>query len=368
MSETKTDKSAAPIGWPDEGAAIRASTIVRPFAFLLADGSWAAAHAVEGDNPSPWVKPNPGAAALLPDGRIVRLEPRHRRRRAGVGLTWMVRADPLEAVNATCVHAETKRGDDAPLLYGSHRTEVCLACGAFRTHGHNALPSQIGAWASEWKPASEYAAATADEDDDDEQDPLEAVGDVSAPPCAATDEDDEDDDEGQEASGLLVEPAADHVAEIATLTEENTGLRTTAIRLESEIARIADLVDRNVERLTKELDARAAEVATLTAEADDLRTAMAADIKAQEALHRALKRENSTLTRSRDYWKARAQRAEGSKPYPRTGVRFADGKPAKSTIPRAVPTKLLPGERLGPGLKPLGAAKTSRTSGRRRRG
>jgi hypothetical protein len=83
----KLDGSAPSIGWPDEVAAIRASTIIRPYALHLEDGSFAAAHAVEGDEPAPWAT-GCGAAALLPDGQIVRLEP------SEAGLTWKVRAEP----------------------------------------------------------------------------------------------------------------------------------------------------------------------------------------------------------------------------------------------------------------------------------
>lgn len=52
-----------------------------------------------------------------------------------------------------CGHLRTKRGKDAPRRWGSFRTEVCLDCGAFRTHGHDPGRSHM----SSWKPASEYA-------------------------------------------------------------------------------------------------------------------------------------------------------------------------------------------------------------------
>lgn len=61
-----------------------------------------------------------------------------------------------------CTHANTERGLDYPLVYGSHRTEVCTACGAFRTHGHDKARSQMSAW----RPASEYADATAEHEDE----------------------------------------------------------------------------------------------------------------------------------------------------------------------------------------------------------
>jgi hypothetical protein len=61
-------------------------------------------------------------------------------------------------IEPPCAHAITTRGKDAPRRYGSSRTEVCSACGAFRTHGHDAGRSQLSAW----HPASEYEEATAE--------------------------------------------------------------------------------------------------------------------------------------------------------------------------------------------------------------
>lgn len=55
-----------------------------------------------------------------------------------------------------CVHKITKRGENAPRRWGSHQTEVCAACGAFRLRTHH------GELASDWQPATEYAAATAE--------------------------------------------------------------------------------------------------------------------------------------------------------------------------------------------------------------
>jgi hypothetical protein len=100
---------ASPIGWPDETAAIRASTIMRPYAFQLADGSWAAAHAVEGDDPTPWVTGR-GAAALLPDGRIVRLEP------SETGLTWKVREEPLPLTETDAAEWRRLAGERADTI------------------------------------------------------------------------------------------------------------------------------------------------------------------------------------------------------------------------------------------------------------
>lgn len=51
--------------------------------------------------------------------------------------TWICRpcVDAIAAV--PCVHKKTKRGTDIPRVYGSYRTEVCVACGMYRTMGHN---------------------------------------------------------------------------------------------------------------------------------------------------------------------------------------------------------------------------------------
>lgn len=59
-----------------------------------------------------------------------------------------------------CQHERTTRGANVPRRYGSWRTEVCRDCGAFRTHGHDAARSQL----SDWRPASEYAEATAEQE------------------------------------------------------------------------------------------------------------------------------------------------------------------------------------------------------------
>lgn len=62
---------------------------------------------------------------------------------------------------SACGHPRTERGKDAPMRYGSKRTEVCLDCGAFRTHSH----TDPLCWLSAWRPADEYAEATAESDD-----------------------------------------------------------------------------------------------------------------------------------------------------------------------------------------------------------
>lgn len=61
------------------------------------------------------------------------------------------RADPVD-----CRHEHTQRGKDSPRRYGSWRTEVCEACGAFRTMTHH------GERVSAWRPASEYDDETSD--------------------------------------------------------------------------------------------------------------------------------------------------------------------------------------------------------------
>lgn len=76
------------------------------------------------------------------------------------GIEAEQRLAKLERDNALiitpCDHRRSRRGDDVPRVYGSWRTEVCLDCGSFRTHGHDAFRSQK----SEWRPAEEYAEAT----------------------------------------------------------------------------------------------------------------------------------------------------------------------------------------------------------------
>ena len=58
----------------------------------------------------------------------------------------------------TCSHSETTRGNDIPRRWGSYRSEVCRACGAFRPLDHH---DEVR---GSWRPASEYAAATEDDD------------------------------------------------------------------------------------------------------------------------------------------------------------------------------------------------------------
>lgn len=63
---------------------------------------------------------------------------------------------------AACLHCATMRGADIPLRYGSHQSEVCLACGMFRPVSH-AGRSPCG----DWRPASEFVHATAPQGDDE---------------------------------------------------------------------------------------------------------------------------------------------------------------------------------------------------------
>jgi len=60
------------------------------------------------------------------------------------------------AESLKCTHEISKRGVDAPRRWGSHQTEVCTTCGAFRLRTH------LGELAGDWQPATEYAAATAE--------------------------------------------------------------------------------------------------------------------------------------------------------------------------------------------------------------
>lgn len=57
-----------------------------------------------------------------------------------------------------CKHRSTRIGKNAPRRWGSHKTEVCKSCKAFRLLTHH---MEI---ASDWRPASEYADATADQE------------------------------------------------------------------------------------------------------------------------------------------------------------------------------------------------------------
>lgn len=61
-----------------------------------------------------------------------------------------------------CPHLQTKRGKDYPLRFGSYRTNVCVACGAWRTHGHNDKDYDY------WQPTSSYEEETRPREEDEE--------------------------------------------------------------------------------------------------------------------------------------------------------------------------------------------------------
>jgi hypothetical protein len=64
-----------------------------------------------------------------------------------------------------CDHTNVVRGVDVPRVYGSWRTQVCVDCGAFRTHGHNDIPEPSKPWAGhDWRPASEYVGVVTEHD------------------------------------------------------------------------------------------------------------------------------------------------------------------------------------------------------------
>lgn len=75
----------------------------------------------------------------------------------------------LSTPRKDCKHERRARGKDIPLVYGSHRSQICLDCGAFRRHGHNVDPDSelfpVSGALYEWRPASEYADATAEPED-----------------------------------------------------------------------------------------------------------------------------------------------------------------------------------------------------------
>jgi hypothetical protein len=73
-----------------------------------------------------------------------------------------IRSEEQKPCDTGCGHERTTLGANVPRRWGSWRTEVCRDCGAFRTHGHDAERSQLSAW----RPASEYAEATAEQEID----------------------------------------------------------------------------------------------------------------------------------------------------------------------------------------------------------
>lgn len=75
--------------------------------------------------------------------------------------------EPKMAEQASgCKHTNVIRGGDVPRVYGSFRSQVCIDCGAFRTHNHNEVPDPLSQLSGHpWRPASEYADAISREED-----------------------------------------------------------------------------------------------------------------------------------------------------------------------------------------------------------
>lgn len=67
-----------------------------------------------------------------------------------------------------CAHGVTTRGKDIPRRWGSYRSEVCTACGAFRARTHITTTDPLGEIVhdprGDWRPAEEYDDATNPED------------------------------------------------------------------------------------------------------------------------------------------------------------------------------------------------------------
>jgi hypothetical protein len=107
-------------------------------------------------------------------------------RNAGLAMAESVDADPgtspsetpadrpdatsvaSDAYTSGCGHPRTVRGLDVPLVWGSRRSQVCVDCGAFRTHGHHHGddPDVRGPDVSGWHPACEYVDATSRRDEE----------------------------------------------------------------------------------------------------------------------------------------------------------------------------------------------------------
>lgn len=60
-----------------------------------------------------------------------------------------------------CEHETTRPGPAIQLRHGSHASEICVACGAWRTHGHDTAKSH----ASGWRTDDIQVVATRDVDD-----------------------------------------------------------------------------------------------------------------------------------------------------------------------------------------------------------
>lgn len=66
----------------------------------------------------------------------------------------------------TCPHLKTKRGKNAPRVWGSYRTEVCVRCGSFRYRTHLDQLVPVTDARGGWKPEEDYIIATSEAIDD----------------------------------------------------------------------------------------------------------------------------------------------------------------------------------------------------------
>lgn len=91
-----------------------------------------------------------------------------KKKEASRAIAWALDQEGMASA-VKCLHTRTERGKDAPRVWGSCRTQVCLDCGAFRMHmhGHDEDPSSPPGWSkAAWRPVGEYEEATAEPDDD----------------------------------------------------------------------------------------------------------------------------------------------------------------------------------------------------------
>ncbi len=97
--------------------------------------------------------------------RRLEIESIDRKKKEAAGsLAWAMGQEGMTPVTPVvkCLHARTERGKDAPRVWGSWRTQVCLDCSSFRMHGHDEDPSSLPGWSkSAWHPVGEYEEATA---------------------------------------------------------------------------------------------------------------------------------------------------------------------------------------------------------------
>lgn len=109
------------------------------------------------DTPQPVLVPTACAGASAIDGTYV----------CNNGRDCSLRVLRKLRNSMNCLHARTERGKDAPRVWGSWRTQVCLDCGAFRMHAHDEDPNVPPGWSkSAWRAASAYEEATAKSEDD----------------------------------------------------------------------------------------------------------------------------------------------------------------------------------------------------------